>query len=216
MEGTRLRILQHLQQSGQDTVDGLARFMELAPATIRRHLDILQRDRYVTFDEVRKKTGRPEYSFYLTENGQEAMPKAYDKLLGMVIGEVASLKSDETSGKTGEQVLRLVFRRLSDRASGQYESQVRGQGLEQKLEILVSHLRESDFSPDVEVRDGTLRIKLMNCPFRSVALEHESVCTYDSNLIAKILDVDLQRQGCIHDGEAHCVYTAEVPADAVP
>ena len=69
MEGARLRILQLLQKHSNDTVEGLANAIGLAPATIRRHLDILQRDRLVTFEEVRKRTGRPEYSFYLTEGG---------------------------------------------------------------------------------------------------------------------------------------------------
>ena len=54
MEGTRLRILQLLQRNSCDTVDGLAKSIGLAPATIRRHLDILQCDRFVSFEEVRK------------------------------------------------------------------------------------------------------------------------------------------------------------------
>ena len=72
MEGPRLRILQLLQKNTNDTVGGLAQAIGLAVATIRRHLDILRRDPLVAFEEVRKKTGRPEYSFFLTEDGQEA------------------------------------------------------------------------------------------------------------------------------------------------
>jgi len=50
MEGTRHRILQQLQKKTNDSVGGLAGSMGLAPATIRRHLDILQRDRLVAFE----------------------------------------------------------------------------------------------------------------------------------------------------------------------
>ena len=74
MEGTRLLILQLLQKNNSDTVEGLAKAIGLAPATIRRHLDILQRDRFVAFEEIRKKTGRPEYSFFLTHDGPETLP----------------------------------------------------------------------------------------------------------------------------------------------
>ena len=52
MEGTRLRILEHLQQENQ-TVGGLATIMGLAPATVRRHLDILQRDHLIPPDRGR-------------------------------------------------------------------------------------------------------------------------------------------------------------------
>ena len=90
MEGSRFRILQQLQKKTNDSVGGLAESMGLAPATIRRHLDILQRDRLVAFEEVRKKTGRPDYSFYLTEDGHQALPKSYDVLLRLLVDELGT------------------------------------------------------------------------------------------------------------------------------
>jgi len=58
-----------LQKQGSDTVDRISMTIGLAPTTILRHLDILQRDQLVAYNEIRKKTGRPEHSFYLTELG---------------------------------------------------------------------------------------------------------------------------------------------------
>ena len=126
MEGTRLRILQLLQKKQHDTVDGLASTIGLAPATIRRHLDILQRDRLVAFREVRKKTGRPEYSFYLTEDGHEALPKDYDQLLGMIVQEMSSLTREDTSARNGQQILELVFQRLSSAVARSYDERLDG------------------------------------------------------------------------------------------
>ena len=86
----------------------------LAPATIRRHLDILQRDKFVAFEEIRKKTGRPEYSFFLTAGGQETLPKGYDRLLNQVMQLMSSATAQDIEGMNGSQVLELVFQRLSD------------------------------------------------------------------------------------------------------
>ena len=47
----------------------MAQAMGLASATVRRHLDILQRDHLVSWTEARRQTGRPHYVFFLTENG---------------------------------------------------------------------------------------------------------------------------------------------------
>lgn len=210
MEGTRLLILQLLQKNGRETVDGLASAIGLAPATIRRHLDILQRDRLVGFEEVRKKTGRPEYSFYLTEAGQEALPKDYDRLLNMLVGELATLTAEDTRERNGSQILELVFQRLSDQVWGGYESQVEGKSLAHRLNVLLGILREEDFFPEVEVEGDTLVIKLMNCPFRSVAMQNSSVCSFDSNLIAAMLNVDTLRGECIHKGGSCCIYRAQV------
>ena len=214
MEGTRLRILQLLQKYYNDTVDGLARSLGLAPATIRRHLDILQRDQLVAFEEVRKRTGRPEYSFYLTERGQEALPKDYDQLLGKMVQELSALTAEDTAAKNGQQILELVFTRLSDGVAHMYEKELAGEGLSHRLATLIRHLGQEDFFPEAEVADGTLRIKLLNCPFRSVALQNKTVCTFDLNVIASLLDIGIEREECIHDGDKGCTYTALIGARA--
>ena len=210
MEGTRLRILQLLQKNTNDTVDGLARAIGLAAATIRRHLDILQRDRLVAFEEVRKKTGRPEYSFFLTEDGQEALPKDYDMLLGLMIGELADLSVDDTMGRDGEGVLELVFQRLSGRVFEDHRQEVEGQSLEVRLKALLRLLGDEDFYPEANFVDGTLRIRLINCPFRSVALRSKAVCTFDSNIISSMLDMAVSQEMCINDGADGCVYIGRV------
>ena len=154
MEGTRLRILQLLQKSHSETVDGLVRTIGLAPATIRRHLDILQRDRLVAFLEVRKKTGRPEHSFYLTEDGHEALPKDYDRLLGMVLQEMSSLTVEDTRAKNGPQILETIFVRLADDVAQSHKEELVGGSLSKRLATLTRHLAKDDFFPETEVVEG--------------------------------------------------------------
>ena len=72
------------------------------------------------------------------------------------------------------------------------------------------HLGEADFYPEADVAAGTLRIRLHNCPFRCVALENDSVCNYDLHLISSMLDLDIQRAECIHDGDSGCMYSASL------
>jgi predicted ArsR family transcriptional regulator len=204
-----------LQKSDDDTVERLAKAIELAPATIRRHLDILQRDRLVAFREVRKKTGRPEYSFHLTEEGHEALPKAYDQLLGHVIRELAGLTIEDTKGRDGDQILEMLFRRLSSQVWSRHEAQMAGKDASQRLVGLLEVLRAEDFSPEVEIAGDTLSIRLINCPFRSVALENKAVCSFDENLISTMLGVDLTQEGCIREGATCCTYVTHVgPEDA--
>ena len=214
IEGTRLRILQILQRNTNDTVEGLAKGVGLASATIRRHLDILQRDHLVAFSEVRKKTGRPEYSFYLTEEGQEALPKDYSKLLSGVIQQLSELSASDTRGKDGPGVLDLIFGRLADEVVRPLKADMAGKGLGERIAALEIHLGDQSFLPEVDVSDGSLRIRLMNCPFRSVALQSKAVCSFDLNVISSVLDMKVERKDCIHDGDSGCMYTAELSAEA--
>ena len=59
METTRQTILSILRRRRRATVDELTKELGLAPATVRRHLDILARDSHVEVSQVRRKTGRP-------------------------------------------------------------------------------------------------------------------------------------------------------------
>lgn len=213
MEGTRLNILKWLQREGASSVDALARNMGLAPATIRRHLDILQRDHLVDFEEVRKKTGRPEYSFYLTEDGHEALPKAYDRMLGLMVGEVADLSVDDLGQCDGSQLLDLVFGRLSARITRENENKLVGKGLGERLKVLESVLDAERFHPEV-VREGkAVRINLLNCPFRSVALKNEAVCRFDKEIIETTLGVSAVKARSLNDGSPGCSYVANLSED---
>ena len=212
MEGTRLRILQLLQKRANDSVEGLASAIGLAPATIRRHLDILQRDQLVAFEEVRKRTGRPEHSFFLTESGQEALPKKYDMLLDLMVGELSQLDAVDIEGLDGEGVLEVVFGRLSGSIWEDRLREVAGQSLEFRLDSLLRVLTAEDFYPAAEVVGDTLRIHLVNCPFRSVALRSKAVCAYDSAVITSMLDLDMTQEMCIHDGANGCAYVGRLAA----
>ena len=213
MKGTRLRILQLLQRHGPDNVEGIATTLGLAPATIRRHLDILQRDHLVSYDEVRKKTGRPEHSFYLTDAGHEALPKHYDTLLGMVVQQMSILTVDDTSDKTGQDILELVFSNLSEEVVEESLADMNTKNLGQRLDLLVDYLQGEDFYPEAAVAENTgLEIRLHNCPFRSVAMQNEAVCTLDLNIISSTLGLDVTRsQSITEEGTTCCVYTADIP-----
>ena len=210
MEGSRLLILQILQKDRDSTVVGLARAIGLASATVRRHLDILQRDGLVAFTTVHKRTGRPEHSFHLTEEGQETLPKGYKRLLGLMIGELALLTAEDTKAHVGDQLLEFVFKRVSEQACGEIAVELEGENLEHRLQALLQLLHKENFSPEAEVVDGTLNIRLLNCPFRSVALRTRAVCSFDSNLISTVLGVDVERSECIQNGHDSCMYTANV------
>ena len=214
MEGTRLRILQLLQRIGAETVEGLARNIGLAPATIRRHLDILQRDHLVAFDEVHKRTGRPEHSFHLTEVGQESLPKHYDRLLGMLVQEISSLTSNDTKSRDGKKILKLVLERMSGEISSRYKQETVGEDPSQRMESLMRYLEELDYSPEMELTDGTLRLSIHNCPYRSVALHNRQVCAFDVGLISSLLGVSVLREEWAHEGRDGCVYTAVVDVGA--
>ena len=218
MESSRHRILQLLQKHGRASVDRLAQDVGLASATVRRHLDILQRDRLITFDQIKKKTGRPEYSFYLTDEGQETLPKGYDRLLGSILQELAALSQAETDSQGGEELVRTLLHRAAVQTvrshqdgDGSYEESTSKDALDKRVSHLQKVLEQEGFSPEIERVNGSLQICLHNCPFRRVALENPAICSYDSALISALLGTEVVQVRCIRDGDFSCCY--EIAAD---
>ena len=211
MENSRLRLLQLLQQHGRATVDQLARYIGLASATVRRHLDILQRDRLVAFDQVKKKVGRPEYSFYLTESGHEVLPKAYDRLLAGVLHELEVLPGGKVGAHVAEESLsRGLLQRLAVETAERYQAKSSSGDLSQRIALTREALEQESFSPEIEQRDGSLQVRLSNCPFRSVALKNPAVCAYDKALVSALLGSEVVQIQCIRDGDVNCCYVAEM------
>ena len=62
-------------------------------------MDILQKGRLTSWKEIKWPTGRPEYSFFLTEAGHEVLPKNYGRLLDSLFQEISSLEKEDVEGK---------------------------------------------------------------------------------------------------------------------
>ena len=202
LQKTRNHILQIVQSRQGETVAGLARELGLAPATVRRHLDILQRDRLLTYEEVRHGTGRPEHVFSLTDSGHEELPKSYDALLSELVAELASLPAAETTGRSGEELVEYALGNIARRA---VESYVKDDGTD-PVEALRQLLTDRDFAPELEVTESGIRITLNNCPFRLAAKGNPAICSFDTGLISGVLKSDARREACIRFGDQCCSY----------
>jgi predicted ArsR family transcriptional regulator len=207
LEGARLKILAIIRERGSATIDQLSQEIALASATIRRHLDILQRDRLVTFQQVHKKLGRPEFVYSLTEEGHESGYRDYQKLLTLLLSQIKVSSHEELANKDGEELVQFLIGRISDQISASYTEPALPSP-EARIARLEQALTDGGFSPQLTRENGIVRIRLCNCPFRAAALCEGSVCLFDQRLIASILDVEPARESTIRDGGTTCSYIA--------
>lgn len=216
LEGTRIRIVELLQQKGSANVEELAKYVELAPPTVRRHLDILLRDQVVSYKQVRKSVGRPYYTYFLTEAGKESLPKEYDKLLTMMLNKLSSLSSEDLKTQTPQELIDKLFVDMAHDMAGSYKLvMASGQSVEKKLAQLMEVLTRYSFNPEAETKNNTIRIHLNNCPFRAAAMASPAVCLFDQTFISEMLDVPVKKEQCIIDGDTGCCYVV-TPAGQAP
>ena len=91
MSVSRDSILAIIRRNDGASVDVLADGVVLAPATVRRHVDILERDGLIDHIEVRRPTGRPRHVFDLTEKGHDSVPKDYSRLLNELVQDIKNI-----------------------------------------------------------------------------------------------------------------------------
>jgi predicted ArsR family transcriptional regulator len=156
---------------------------------------------------VRKKQGRPEFVYSLTEEGREAGHRDYRKLLDFLLREIRVLEVSDLAGIEGDDLLRFLLGRISQRVNSHHQEAARTSARE-KLTHLEQALAQEGFAPEVVQTNGNVQIRLHNCPFRAVALGQEAVCCIDRNLIAGILGVEPEQQSSIRDGNLTCSYLA--------
>ncbi len=194
MEGTRGRIVELLRQRGKVTVEDLTRVLEVAPATVRRHLDVLQRDGQVALDTVRRATGRPHYVFTLTQAGRNLSPGHYIGSTVRVIGELLALRPADTRGKDGRGVALLTFERMTSSLLQACERRITASKLPERLRQAVEALADSGLVVEAAARRGGYLLKVRDCPCRWADSTREGACRQAEGLLSRLLRAPIRRE----------------------
>jgi predicted ArsR family transcriptional regulator len=201
MQPTRQKIVELLKERGRATVEELADAVGLTQMAVRHHLNVLQAENLVATSSVRRKShpGRPQQLYALTEAANELFPEEYYHLADYLLGEVkASL------GKAG---LDELLRRIASRMAAEAPPMRPNQRLEEHLDRAVQFLGQKGFTARWEVAgDKTVFIRVLTCPYRQVAREHNEVCHLDMQIIKEMLNVDPVRLTCMANGDEYCTY----------
>lgn len=203
---TRDTIFHAIKQKNQATVDSLAKIANVSPVTVRHHLNGLQADGLLVVERVRRKVGRPYYSYSLSEKGHELFPKRYARLSSRLLEE---LKERFPAGVIVELFNGVVQRLVED-----HRPSFEHLDFEGRLTYLVGLLEEEGFLARWEKTDTGYQIIEYSCPYISVGQAHTEVCTFDKTLILSVLGTPAQQHSCMLEGDSCCQFT--IPAGNVP
>jgi predicted ArsR family transcriptional regulator len=203
VETTRSKILDILRRRHEATIEELTHTLALSPATVRRHLDILQRDGYVSVRPVRRDTGRPHYAFAVTQTGENYLPQHYMRITGRLMKEIVALTPEETAGRTGHELAGLVFARMTDDMVQVYAPQVTGHTLASRVAEVVDALANEGLVFEVTPQGSGYKLRGVDCPCRHMGEGQSDVCRYDGRLLSRLLGVQVEAvpetgEGCAY------------------
>ena len=207
LNDTRQQIITYIKEKNQATVDELAAFMSLTPMTVRYHLNVLQRDNFISRSTVRQTAGRgrPRQMYTLTQTADELFPVDYYSLTDYLLDELNMLLGQEGVDK--------LFCNIADRLAQEVPPGQKNQTIEARLDEIKIFLEEKGFVVDWESQADSYMIHAYSCPYRQIAKTHKQVCLLDKQVISAMLNTTPTRIACLTAGDSHCIYQVSKPIE---
>jgi predicted ArsR family transcriptional regulator len=205
MENSRQVVLRRLKEYGPATIADLADFLGVAPMTVRHHLNGLLADGLITSQAVRRSVGRPALVYRLTEAGEELFPRKYLRLTDRLL--------DELKAAVPPEVIDAIFTHMAHDMATDIRERLSHVPIEGRMAALVELLGEEGFMARWERVEPGYRLTEYNCPYFHIGQRHPEVCRFDQSLISTVLDVPVEKDTCLLDGDSCCTFT--IPATQI-
>ena len=203
MQTVRSRILEILKQDGQASVGALAERLDLAPISVRYHLDILLSDNLITVSKAkgRRKVGRPQQIYSLTANADSHFPDNFALLTAGVVRQMKQMlppeKIDGCFRKLAQEMAQPVALDGPD-----------DERLDERMDRVVAFLNERGYLSHWEPTTGLLHTH--NCPYTGVAAEHKELCCMDLALVESLSGQSCDLVQAIADGQSYCSFRVQI------
>jgi predicted ArsR family transcriptional regulator len=211
---TRRALLRALKRAGPATLAQLVGALDLAPATLREHLQALEAQGLAERRGVRRSgggRGRPEVIYAVSRAGDDLFPHQEGELLA----RLAEFLATDGDGGTLE---RFLARRNAARLPAAL-ARVRDLERADRLAEVARILSEEGFMAESSVDPTALdrpALRLCHCPLRDLLPVSRLACEAEVAFVQALAGQPLERIGYIPAGDSACVYAPVYRPAAVP
>lgn len=213
VHAVRKHILEILKESGGATVAELAERLDMAPVSVRHHLDILQGDNLICIGRIERtgSVGRPQQIYQLTDDAAEFFPKNFALLAAGMVRQLKQLLPPDQ--------VDAVFASLADEMAAEANLDVlETLPLAERLKRVTDFLNERGYlarwEPCSSGDDVKFKLYKHNCPYAGVSGEHRELCLMDQLLIDRLVGVHCERTASVANHDHCCTYQIGAAASA--
>lgn len=193
------QILEYLQRNASATIKDLELLLGVTPTAVRQHLNHLQAGGYLDRREVRSGVGRPHFTYVATEAARELFACRCDVLALTMLKEMSDM--------VGEELMGSLLKRVGSRLAEGYSATVKSPDLQNRVEEMAGALGRQGVLTDVSAGDSnTIALKMYNCPYHELAIEHREICEMDQQILQQVLGEQVFLDDCIMDGHGSCSF----------
>lgn len=219
MHAVRKHILEILkEQHNGATVAELAELLEMAPVSVRHHLDILQGDNLICVERLERKgnVGRPQQVYALTEEANSYFPNNFAALAGSLVTQIKQmLPPDQVPCAFRSIAQEMAAEFFDDKWTEEHNDCSQPALFERRLEEIAAFLTERGYlarweSVEVDDKTGARRavyhLHKYNCPYAGVSAEHTELCLMDQALMNELTGCECERVESLANGASCCTY----------
>lgn len=216
---TRNRVRQAISEQGPLTAAALASQLELTPAAVRRHLNLLDEQGAIeecTLDDGSERgRGRPARAYILSDSGHADLDSGYE--------EVATLALRFLAEHSGVDAVEEFARERSAELEARYAAllDTAGEDVTARAQALAVALSADGFAASTQpVVAGMplagVQLRQGHCPVQHVAAEFPAFCDAETDAFSRLLGVKVQRLATLAHGEHVCTTFVPISADPTP
>lgn len=216
---TRSKVLGAVLEHGPVSARDLGKRLDLTPAAIRRHLDALERERFIEVTMVRRPgsgAGRPARRYVVAPEGHERLGNDYLSIAADALDTIRDLG--------GQQALQTFVQQQFDHMERRYRPTIEAAGddVSERLDVLARLLSADGYAASANtVKVGSARRRVLSaqlcqghCPVQEIATKHPEFCEAETRMLAALLDVDIRRLSTLAAGGHVC--NTHVPLSRQP
>ena len=178
MQITRRKILEYLINNPGTSAGELGRVLEMTPANIRYHLDLLLENDEVQISGQRPAggAGRPIYLYNLSSKtlGDSIFP------LLEVIFETLPEHPDS------DEILEKIVSNLVKNHLPEDSNPIT------RYNKAIGYLNKLNYHASWDARPDGPRVELRHCPYRDLALDNPLICQVDQKLLSRLFQIPLK------------------------
>jgi predicted ArsR family transcriptional regulator len=208
VHAVRKRILEILKEIGGATVAELAEQLDMAPVSVRHHLDILQGDNLICVDRLERKgnVGRPQQVYALTEDANEYFPDNFAALATHLVRQMKQVLP--------EADVQAAFCSMAQTIAQELDVDLDELAPEDRLDHVTEFLNARGYLARWEYADGAdgpaYLLHKHNCPYAGVSDEHTELCAMDKTLVDTLLGQSSERTQTMVGTERCCTYRVDL------
>lgn len=214
MHAVRKHILEILKERQSATVSELADVLEMAPVSVRHHLDLLQADNLICVDRHERKgnVGRPQQVYVLTDEADGYFPNNFAILARNLVRQVKNVLPQEQIETLFQSLAVDLAKEFGD-SEEVNPSACSKEHLQRVAEFLNERGYLASFEEANDGEPGVFLLHKHNCPYAGVSGEHSELCLMDQTLVNTLVGSDCERVAHMVSEGHCCTYRIEMASD---